>query len=388
MMSVETVSLFVFLACVSLIGYVYVGYPLLIFLVGRAVGRTVRKSGIEPTVSFIITAFNEERAIRAKLENTLALDYPVDKLEVIIASDSSEDGTDSIVREYACRNVRLVRQEERRGKTAAQNLAVEASTGEILVFSDATSVYRPDAVRRLVANFADETIGCVAGKLLYVDPSESGVGSGARSYWEYETLLKESESRACSLIGVSGCIYAVRRSAYMPMYPEACSDFLIATIVYQNGFRTVYEPRAVCTEETNRRSDKEMRMRIRVISQTFTDLWRNRGMLNPFRTGIYGLQLLSHKLMRYSVPAFLLGTFVSSALLAFGSFFFAVVFLGHVLFVVAAAAGWFLERLGIRSGPLVIPMYFLLANAASVAGFFQFVRGERYAAWEPIRDSG
>lgn len=387
-MSVEKVSLFVFLACVSLIGYVYVGYPLLIFLIGRAVGRTVRKSGIEPTVSFIITAFNEERAIRAKLEDTLGLDYPADKLEVIVASDSSDDATESIVREYASRRVRLVRQKERRGKTAAQNLAVEASTGEILVFSDATSVYRPDAVRELVANFADETIGCVAGKLLYVDPSGSSVGSGARSYWEYETVLKESESRACSLIGVSGCIYAVRRSSYVPMYPEACSDFLIATVAYQKGFRTVYEPGAVCTEETNRRSDKEMKMRVRVISQTFNDLWRNREMLNPFRTGLYAVQLLSHKLMRYSVPLFLLGTFVSSALLAFGSFFFAVVFFGHVLFIIVAAAGWLLERAGIRSGPLAIPMYFLLANAASAAGFFQFLRGERYAAWEPIRDSG
>ncbi len=376
----------VFFASVGLILYVYFGYPLLMFVLARLTSSTVARAEIEPTVSFIITAFNEERDIRKKLENTFALGYPSDKLEIIVASDASTDGTETIVREFAGRGVKLVRQTQRRGKTAAQNLAVEHAAGEILVFSDATSKYERNAVRELTANFADRSVGCVAGKLVYSDPAGTIVGSGARSYWSYESMLKESESRACSLIGVSGCIYAVRRANYVPMYPEACSDFLIATLIYKQGLRTVYVPGAVCAEETNRESGKEMKMRVRVISQTFTDLWRNREMLNPFRAGIYAVQLLSHKVLRYSVPIFLTAALVSSGLLAFDSTFFLLVFAVQACFYGLAAAAWVLERAGINGGPLSVPLYFVLANVASAAGFFQFLRGERYAAWEPIRD--
>ena len=146
--------------------------------------------------------------------------------------------------------------------------------------------------------------------------------AGARSYWSYESTLKESESAACSLIGASGCIYAIRRSAYKPMYPEACSDFLIATALYKQGLRTVYEPHAVCIEKTNGNTTQEMRMRIRVISQTFTDLWHNREMLNPFRSGFFAVELISHKVLRYSVPLFLALVLVCSGTLAFYSTFY------------------------------------------------------------------
>lgn len=378
----------IFWSSIGLAMYVYVGYPMLVFALARIRPRKTRKADIEPTLSLIITAYNEERAIRQKIENSLALDYPKERLEIIVASDCSGDRTDEIVEEYEERRVELVRQPHRGGKTAAQNLAVEHAAGEIIVFSDATSMYRPDALRMLVRNFADESVGCVAGKLIYVDPEKTDVGTGARSYWEYETLLKESESRVCSLIGVSGCIYAVRRASYKPMYPEACSDFLIATVVFRQGLRTVYEPEALCTEETNQIGEKEMRMRVRVISQTFTDLWRNRDMMNPFRSGFYAVQLVSHKLLRYSVPLFITATFVSSAALAFSSFLFLIMFALQMLFLAAAASAWALERAGVRLGPLSIPYYFLLTNVASVAGFLQFLRGERYAAWEPIRDPG
>ncbi len=370
------------------IGYVYAGYPLLVFLVSRVWPKSVTKGVIEPNVTIVITAYNEERDIRQKIENTLALDYPCEKLEIIVASDCSSDATDQIVEEFADRGVRLVRQPHRGGKTSAQNLAVEHARSEIIHFSDATSIYEPSVIREIVANFADPTVGCVAGKLNYVDPARTGIGSGARSYWSYETLLKESESSACSLIGVSGCIYAVRRENYVPMYPEACSDFLIATEIYRQGLRTVYEPMAVCTEVTNKRTDKELRMRIRVISQTFTDLWRNREMLNPFRSGFFAVQLISHKVLRYSVPLFMAGALVSSTYLAAESGFFLAILIVQAGFYAAAFGGWLIGRSGRRPGPLSIPLYFVLANVAAVAGFIQFLRGERYSAWEPIRESG
>lgn len=368
------------------LGYAYVGYPVLLFIVSSLRARPVARAEWTPAVSVIITAYNEERDLREKLENTLALDYPQEKLEVIVASDCSTDGTDEIAREFATRGVRLYRQPERLGKTAAQNAAVAQARGEIILFSDATTLYQSDVLQRMIPSFADSSVGCVAGRLVYVDPAQTGVGHGARSYWGYETFLKRHESRACSLIGASGCLYAVRRSAYVPLYHEACSDFIIATVMVEQGLRAVFEPDAVCTEETNRRSDKEMRMRVRVIAQTFTDLWRHRAMLNPLRSGFYAVQLLSHKVLRYLVPVFLIAIFIASALLAVHSLFYALMLAAQVCFYAAAVAGWALERAGGHHRLLALPQYFVLTNLASLIAFYQFLHGERYAYWETIRE--
>jgi cellulose synthase/poly-beta-1,6-N-acetylglucosamine synthase-like glycosyltransferase len=367
--------------------YTYAGYPLLLALVSAVRPNRVRRGEFETTVSIIITAYNEERDLTAKLENTLALDYPRELLEIIVASDCSTDRTDEIAQNFAQRGVRLHRQAERLGKTAAQNAAVEAARGEIILFSDATSLYQPNAVRAMMPSFADASVGCVAGRLIYVDCLNSQVGKGARSYWGYETFLKRHESRIGSLIGASGCLYAVRRSAYVPLYHEACSDFIIATKMVEQNLRAVYEPDAVCTEETNRQSGKELKMRVRIIAQTFTDLWRHRAMLNPFHSGFYGVQLLSHKVMRYLVPFFLMGLFLASAVLATSSLPYRLILAVQFVGYACPALAWILERVGIRSRLLALPQYFILANLASVIACYQFARGERYARWEPIRES-
>ncbi|MEO6394119.1 MAG: glycosyltransferase family 2 protein, partial [Pyrinomonadaceae bacterium] len=244
----------VFWFCLAALGYTYLGYPLLVWLVSAVRARQTKRGPYEPTVSIVITAYNEERDLPAKIRNTLQLDYPLAKLELIVASDCSTDRTDQIVSEFAAQGVKLCRQPERLGKTAAQNAAVEIATGDVVLFSDATTMYEPDVLRVMMPNFADASVGCVAGRLVYIDPEQTATGKGARSYWNYETFLRRHESRAGSLIGTSGCLYAVRRSAYLPMYHEACSDFLIATKMVEQGLRAVYEPDAVCTEETNRHS--------------------------------------------------------------------------------------------------------------------------------------
>jgi cellulose synthase/poly-beta-1,6-N-acetylglucosamine synthase-like glycosyltransferase len=366
--------------------YTYAGYPLLVFIVSHLRGRDVRRADYEPVVTIIITAYNEERDLRAKLENTLQLDYPQEKIEIIVASDCSTDRTDEIALSFASRGVKLLRQPVRLGKTAAQNASVLEAKGEIILFSDATTLYNRDVLRRMMPDFADESVGCVAGRLIYVDPSRSVTGQGARSYWEYETFIKRHESRARSLIGASGCLYSVRRSAYVPMYPEACSDFLIATIMVEQGLRAVFEPDAVCTEETNHRSDRELAMRVRIITQTFTDLWRHRSMMNPLRSGFYAVELFSHKVMRYLVPFFLVAVFASSIALATQHAFYAMAALLQALFYLAALAGWLFEAAGIRVRLLALPQYFVLANLASLLACYKFLRGERYARWEPIRE--
>jgi cellulose synthase/poly-beta-1,6-N-acetylglucosamine synthase-like glycosyltransferase len=377
----------IFWSSVMALCYTYAGYPLLLALVSAVKPRRVRRQDFEPTVSIIITAYNEERDLADKLENTLALDYPRHLLDIVVASDCSTDRTDEIAQQFVARGVRLHRQTERLGKTAAQNAAVEHVRGEIILFSDATSLYQPDALRAIMPSFADATVGCVAGRLIYVDGSDSPVGKGARSYWGYETFLKRHESRIGSLIGASGCLYAVRRSAYVPLYNEACSDFIIATKMVEQNLRAVYEPGAVCTEETNRQGGKELKMRVRIIAQTLNDLWRHRVMLNPFLSGFYGVQLLSHKVMRYLVPFFLIGLFFASALLAVDSISFRLLLLIQMAGYACPAFAWMLNRAGIRSRLLALPQYFILANLASLIACYQFLRGERYARWEPIRES-
>lgn len=382
-----SVEQIVFWTCVALLGYVYVGYPVLVYIASVFFPRPVKKGEIEPTVTVLITAFNEEDAIREKLENTLLIQYPKNKLEILVASDGSTDRTDEIVKEFADRGVKLFRKEGRVGKTATQNAAVEVATGEIILFSDATTAYRTDVFDSLLPNFADESVGCVAGRLVYVDEMSSNVGKGAQSYWGYETFIKIAESQTCSLIGASGCLYAVRKSAYEPLYPEACSDFLICTSIYRKGLRSVFEPEAVCTEETNRDADHEMRMRVRVISQTFTDLWRNRDMLNPLKSGFFAIELISHKVLRYAVPLILFVAYIACFALAAVSVIYALIFAIQTAFYILGAIGWLLERTGRRLGVLAMPLYFVLANLASVVAFYKFLRGETYTRWDPIRET-
>ena len=371
----------------GLLAYVYLGYPLLVWTVSRLFPRRVSSVEIQPNVTVLITAFNEELAIREKLENTLAIDYPKEKIEILVASDGSTDRTDEIVGEFVDRGVKLFRQEGRVGKTTTQNNAVSGASGEMILFSDATTFYQADVFDRILPEFGDETVGCVAGRLVYLDEDSTTVGKGTRSYWSYETFIKSAESRACSLIGASGCLYAVRKSAYEPMYAEACSDFLICTNLYRQGFRSVFAPDAVCFEHTNRKANDELKMRVRVISQTLADLWRNRDMLNPFKSGFFAVELISHKVLRYAVPLILATLLVSSGAVANRGFVFTAAFGLQTAFYALAVAGFALERMNKRLSLLAMPLYFVLANFASVIAFYKFLRGERYVRWEPIRQA-
>src|SRR5262245_50596425 len=239
-MTIQTPFEIVFWIAVLAILYTYAFYPVLLIVLAALRSRPIRRSESTPVVTMIIAAYNEERDLAAKLENTLALNYPKSHLQIIVASDCSQDHTDEIARSFASRGVELHRQAERHGKTAAQNAAVEKARGEILLFSDATTLYRPDVLRVIVPNFADPDVGCVTRRVIYTDDAESTVGQGTRSYWNYEFLLKKGESSIGSLIGVCGCMYAVRKSAYVPLYNEACSDFVIATVMVKQGLRAIY----------------------------------------------------------------------------------------------------------------------------------------------------
>lgn len=377
----------IFATFVFLIIYTYIGYPLLVFLLSAVFPRPVRTDDFTPKVSVIIAAHNEEQNLASKIENTLALDYPQGKLEVIVASDCSTDRTEEIALQYAERGVILYRQRERHGKTMAQKSAVKVSSGEILVFSDATTGYEPDSLRNIVRMFADSEVGCVAGQLVYVDRSVSAVGRGCRSYWSYEKFIKRCESRLGSLIGVSGCLYAVRRSCQVRLANQMIDDFVIATEIHLQGLRTVYEPEAVSTEDTNKRGRDEFRMRVRVIAQTMRAVYRYRKVLSLRRHGLYAFQMLSHKVLRYAVPLFLIAVLISNWLLVNESEIYRYTFLSQLTLYAAAIVGWGADGLRIRLGPLALPYYFVLVNLASLVAFVRFVRGGTQVVWEPLREA-
>lgn len=370
----------------GLVIYTYFGYPVLVFLLSRLFSRPVRKDDFTPSVSVIIAAYNEERDLPAKLDNMLSLDYPKDKLEIIVASDCSDDGTDEIVRGYAERGVILHRQELRYGKTRAQQRAAKISSGEILVFSDATTIYERDALRKIVRSFADPDVGCVAGQLVYVDRASTVVGQGCRSYWGYEKFLKKCESRLGSLIGVSGCLYAVRRICQVRLANQMIDDFVIATEIHLQGLRTVYEPEAISTEDTNNRGQDELRMRVRVISQTLRALNGYRQVFSFSQHGMFAFQMFSHKAMRYLVSVFLIGALATNWLLMEQSPFYYYAFVAQAAFYLSAAVGWVAERLKVKIGLLAISYYFVLVNVASIAGVIRFISGDTQVVWEPMRE--
>ena len=378
-------ALAVFWSMVGLLVYVYAGYPCLVFVLARLRPRPVRKGPELPTVSFIIAAYNEEASIAAKLRNTLALDYPAEKLEIIVASDGSTDRTDAIVRETFGDRVTLLAA-GRQGKTIAQNRAVaEVATGEIIVFSDATTVYRPPSLRALVANFADPEVGLVTGSVIHGQEVNAAVVRGRAAYWSYESFLRRHESRFHSILGAAGCCHALRRGLYTPLAPDLIGDVVQTVKVVQQGYRAVVEDDAVVYEPAESTTIREeLERRARVIARGLRGKWYLRDFFNPLRHPWFCLQVLSHRLLRWSVPLFLILLFVANAILLDRPLFRAV-FAAQLAFYGLAALGWALERRQLSPPGLTVPFYFCVINLAPLLAVRSLLRGERKATWETAR---
>jgi len=369
----------------GIIGYVYLAYPILARLLASVAGRAVRRSAdLRPSVSVIITAYNEQKSIRGKIDNVLSLDYPPQLCDIIVASDASGDATDEIVRSYRSERVALLRIEGRRGKTACQNIAVTQARGEIVVFTDATTLIDRAALAVMVENFSDAQIGCVAGLLVYLDKTESLTAAGGLSYWSYEAALRSAESRLGTLIGVSGCLYGVRRSAYRPIAPGLISDLVIAMRMREQGLRTVLDERAVCFEEALDNSHQELSMRVRVALRSINALVAERRFLNPLRDPVFAWELWSHKVLRYTSPYWLLAM-LAACLILMKRPLYRVLLIVQLAIVAAGIAGFVLQLGARRMGVLSKPYYFLLTNLASMIATLRYAMGERMVTWEPIR---
>lgn len=372
---------FLFWIVFALAMYAIAGYPLLVLALGVLRARQVNAAPCEPTVSILIAAHNEARHIGATLANKLALAYPAGKLQFIVVSDGSTDGTDDIVR--GCPRAMLLRQAPRRGKTAALNMAVEHATGEILIFADANSLYAPDAVTALVRNFSDPAVGYVTGRMAYRAAEQNAVGIGCRAYMAYEDLLRRAETRVGSIVGVNGGIDAVRRSLYVRMNDEQLPDFVLPLSVVARGFRVVYERAAVLTEDTLSGARSEYRMRVRVALRTWWSLSEMRALFNIRRHGAFAVQLFSHKTLRYMLGLLLVGLYGLSALLAGSGLAYLMVFATGSALLAIALAGFLIERSGGSAGPLGVPYYFLLVSTAACHALYEFLRGRRQTVWTP-----
>lgn len=369
-----------FWICVVWVLYAFVGYPLGVFLLARFVRREVARADTTPTVTVVIAAFNEVRHIVATVANKLEQDYPADRLNVVVVSDESDDGTDEAVRQLGDSRVRVIRQTPRQGKTAGLNLAMPTIDSEIVVFSDANSLYAPDAIRRLVRNFADPEVGYVTGRMVYRSEDGSAVGEGCSTFMRFENWLRGEETKLGSVVGVDGGVDAVRRSLYDPMTPDQLPDFVLPLRVRAKGFRVVYEPQALLGEDALGESSAEFRMRVRVSLRALWTLFELRSLLNPFRYGVFAWQLFSHKVLRYTAFMPLLALLPLSMVLAPEAVIYQLAMGAQVLFYLAALMGALTRSPGHLLG---MPWYFVLLNVASGQAFWKFLRGHKQVIWQP-----
>ena len=377
----------VFWLSLAMVVYVYAGFPMLVVLVGKIRNRQVRKQSITPTVSIIIAAYNEEQSIAERLDNILALEYPPDALEVIVASDGSTDATASIVASYASHGVRLL-DLPRRGKIPALNDAVTHAAGEILVFSDANIIFDLHALRLLVRNFADPEVGGVTGNHIYTIESGSDSSSqGEHLYWSYDKWLKQLESLTGSIVSGGGAIHAIRRELYQPLTTSAVTDdFAISTAVIEQGRRLVFESEACAYEVAIPAAEREFWRKVRLITRGLRGLILRKRLLNPFRYGFYALSLLSHKLLRRLVPVFLLLMLLSSILASSGSAFYIGVALAQICFYSLACIGYLGRRTRIgQKKHFYIPFIYCLANIAALFSLIKLIRGDHIELWSPQR---
>jgi len=369
------------------IAYVLVLYPGLTVVVGSMLQR-VRKPirGDEtPRISFLISAYNEEKVIAHKLRLTLELDYPPDRIEVIVVSDACTDRTDEIVKELGDPRVRLHRVEGRVGKTAALNSAALTATGELLVFSDATGQYSHNALRALAARFADPSVGCVSGRVVY-RYGHDVTSQGFRGYQKVAVAVRQAENSFGDQTSVSGSIHAVRRELFRPSAPAFSPDVLDAVHTVVHGRRVVYEAEAVSLEDSRSSSSQEFKARVRISVQNNAMAPYIARELVRSRRFFYLFQMVSHKLMRWWLWLPLSSALVSSLALATESAAFRAVAAAQLAFYAVAVAGLAREWSSRRFGAIAaVASFFVMGNVAMCVGTIQGLLGAERAAWEPQR---
>jgi cellulose synthase/poly-beta-1,6-N-acetylglucosamine synthase-like glycosyltransferase len=381
-------GLLLVLVPLALTGYAYFGYPAIIWLVAkrRRRGLPVHDPDSWPSVTITLPVYNEEKAVAATLDSLLALDYPPERLRILVVSDASTDRTDEIVRGYADLGVSLLRLPQRMGKTAAENAAASVVTDPIVVNTDATVRILPHALKSLVRTFQDPQIGLASGRDVSMGDQQVESNRDESAYVDYEMQIRSLETRAGSIVGASGCLYAVRNGLIDPAFPEALSrDFGAALAVAEQGFRAVSVDDAICMVPRTRSLRSEFRRKVRTMTRGLNTLWYQRKMLGP-RQRLFAFSLWSHKVSRWAMlllfPLIPLGLVL---LLNPGPQLVLLLAAAAVLLAGAGLLGIFWPGTSKPPRPLAVLGYLLIVVLAGWASWIQFFRGERQAAWEPTR---
>ena len=383
--SMHTFARILFCASLGTMLYAFLLYPLLLQCLALFKGLVRPSVDYQPTLSILICAYNEGAGIHKKLVDTLTLDYPRDKIQIVVVSDGSTDDTEQIVRSFAEDNVTLLRSSRRLGKTNAQNEGLVICTGEVVIFSDATTVYHRSALRRLAAHYSDLKVGAVSGRYQYFDETgHSPTGAGSIVFWNYENMIKTSQSRLATITGCCGCIYSVRRSAYTPLRPDIISDLVQPLHVIKQGFIVRFEPEAMAVEATTETAHQELAMRVRVITRAIRGILSVRELLNPIQHPWIAFQLISHKVLRWLIPLYLIGILLASVLLMNDVRFFTVLFFIQACFYTVALLS-LLVPLHRKLPILGIPLYICTMNVAALMGIIQLLRQKKYIVWETVR---
>ncbi|HSC66446.1 MAG TPA: glycosyltransferase family 2 protein [Cellvibrio sp.] len=365
--------------------YSYFLYPLILrMMVARAGAKAVaaaeQKAAVVQSVSLIVTAYNEESRIRAKIENSLQLVLDGGAFEIIVASDCSEDATDEIVREYAARGVRLVRAPERLGKEHAQQCAIKEASGEILVFSDVATEIPSDAIQKLITYFNDPVVGAVSSEDRFV--SQDGVVAGEGAYVKYEMWLRRQESKLAGLVGLSGSFFAVKKYLCSDWDIHSPSDFNTALNTAKAGLKAVTAPDVLGFYQDLKDPSKEYQRKIRTVIRGMTGLSRHAEVLGFGKFGFFSFQVISHKLMRWLTPWFLLAFFLVNALIADSGLFYFLLFLGQLAFYGVAVVAHFLPNLQSIS-VIKLVYFFVQVNIALLDAAIKFIAGHRMTTWKP-----
>ena len=359
--------------------YSYALYPAILSVLPRRGATPSRTRPRDlPPATLIVACRNEAGRLRHKLENCLRIDYP--PLEIIVASDASDDGSDDVVRAYASHGIRLVRSPERLGKEHAQGLAIQQATGDIVVFSDAGTDLPSDSFRHIAADFADPRVGAVSSEDTFVSADGKVVGEGA--YVRYEMWLRRMEAAVHSLVGLSGSFFAARRSVLAHWDDAIPSDFATAINTVRSGLVAISDPRVRGVYRDVKDPSREYARKVRTALRGMAALAQIPEVLNPFRYGIFAFQMFSHKVMRWLVPWFLLGTLITSAVLSQGSPFFRAVFWLQLAGYGVVLAAHVVPALR-KVGPVRIGYYFVQVNVALAHAGLRFLRGERVRVWDP-----
>lgn len=376
---------FLFWFCGVAAIYSYFIYPLILRICSAKKGAkdNIVTGGVDTTptsISLIVTAYNEEHRIRAKIENCLQLASDNFAFEIIIASDCSEDKTDEIVREYAARNVRLVRAPERLGKEHAQQCAIAEANGDILVFSDVATEIPADAIQKLVMYFSDPIVGAVSSEDRFI--SQDGTVAGEGAYVKYEMWLRQQESRLAGLVGLSGSFFAVRKFLCTEWDIHSPSDFNTALNTVKAGLKAVTAPDVLGFYQDLKDPTKEYQRKIRTVIRGMTGLSRHAEVLNIHKFGFFSFQVISHKLMRWLTPWFLLDFFLLNALLADNGVFYFLLFLSQLAFYGIAVVAHFLPHLQSIS-VIKLVYFFVQVNIALLDASIKFIAGQRMTTWKP-----